>query len=203
MGLDDVEFVMQVEDRFGITIRDEEAQTLRTVGDVRDYVVKQLTPRALPRLPQGWCRTQQAFYLLRRLLGPQWARVRPSDRLDLTPRQWAQLSWLLSARAGGRVLPDAQRGWLRWPVGLPQGAQTFGDVARLIAAWERPILWARPPLGFAPVWDRRPRRPGQQPSPVAEWVMAEITQILVAEHRIPVEDIAPEASLVEDLYLGA
>lgn len=37
-SLDLVEMIMEFEERFGQTISDEEAQQLRTVGDVVDYV---------------------------------------------------------------------------------------------------------------------------------------------------------------------
>jgi acyl carrier protein len=43
MGLDTVELVMAVEDWFEITIPDEVAQKLFTVGDLHGFVVSELT----------------------------------------------------------------------------------------------------------------------------------------------------------------
>jgi len=43
MGLDTVELVMAVEDWFEITVPDEVAQTLFTVGDLHAFVVAELT----------------------------------------------------------------------------------------------------------------------------------------------------------------
>ncbi len=43
MGLDTVELVMAVEDYFEVTIPDEVAQTLVTVGDLQAFVVSELT----------------------------------------------------------------------------------------------------------------------------------------------------------------
>lgn len=45
MGLDTVELVMAFEESFGIPFSDEAAATLRTPGDVIDYVVKELHAR--------------------------------------------------------------------------------------------------------------------------------------------------------------
>ena len=39
MGLESVEFIMEVESEFGISIPDATAERLRTVGEVADYVV--------------------------------------------------------------------------------------------------------------------------------------------------------------------
>jgi acyl carrier protein len=41
-SLDVVEFVMQVEKEFGITIPDEEAQKIKTVGDAIDWIDRYL-----------------------------------------------------------------------------------------------------------------------------------------------------------------
>ena len=41
-SLDTVELVMELEDEFSMTIPDEEAEKLKTVGEAVDYVLKQL-----------------------------------------------------------------------------------------------------------------------------------------------------------------
>ncbi len=41
-SLDTVELVMELEDEFSMTIPDEEAESLKTVGEAVDYVLKQL-----------------------------------------------------------------------------------------------------------------------------------------------------------------
>lgn len=40
-SLDVVEFTMSLEDAFGLSVPDEDAENLRTVGQVTDYVEKQ------------------------------------------------------------------------------------------------------------------------------------------------------------------
>lgn len=44
-SLDAVELVMALEERFGIEIPDEDAEQLRTVQQVIDYVLRELNPR--------------------------------------------------------------------------------------------------------------------------------------------------------------
>jgi acyl carrier protein len=39
-SLDQVELIMDIEERFGIKIPDEDAQSLGTVGDAVDYIVE-------------------------------------------------------------------------------------------------------------------------------------------------------------------
>ena len=56
MGLDTVELVMAVEEEFGITISDEEAQDIRTVGDMYQCVLRKVigTQRATRTSEETW-----------------------------------------------------------------------------------------------------------------------------------------------------
>jgi len=45
-SLDTVELVMELEDEFDLTIPDEEAEKLKTVGEAIDYIVKHLDGKA-------------------------------------------------------------------------------------------------------------------------------------------------------------
>jgi acyl carrier protein len=49
MGLDSIEIVMEIQDEFEVRIPDEDAEQLRTVGDIIDYVERRL--REIPRPP--------------------------------------------------------------------------------------------------------------------------------------------------------
>jgi hypothetical protein len=111
---DPVAVVMGVEEKFGITIPDEEAEKIRTMGQLYDYV--------LARVARGQaqvCVTSLAFYRLRRALGEVCGvpreRVRPQARLeDLVPlpdrpRHWQELR----ARLSNLHLPRLRRpAWL-------------------------------------------------------------------------------------------
>jgi hypothetical protein len=88
-----VEFVLSVEDAFGIAIPNADAEHLTTPRILADYVER--------RLPQGSgavCRTQRAFYLLRS--GVVQAHRVPRDRIrpettwgDLLPRRHFGKAW--------------------------------------------------------------------------------------------------------------
>jgi hypothetical protein len=87
MGLDIVELMMDIEERFGIRLSDDRAERMRTVSDLYVYLLAR-THRIAP-VP---CPTSRAFYHLRRTLigelGVDRARVRPSARLrDLLPAE--------------------------------------------------------------------------------------------------------------------
>lgn len=45
-SLDTVELVMELEDEFDLTIPDEEAEKLRTVGEAIDYIQKSLSEKS-------------------------------------------------------------------------------------------------------------------------------------------------------------
>ncbi|MEK6799829.1 MAG: acyl carrier protein [Planctomycetota bacterium] len=45
-SLDTVELVMELEDEFDLTIPDEEAEKLKTVGEAIDYIKKSLTVKS-------------------------------------------------------------------------------------------------------------------------------------------------------------
>ena len=62
MGLDAVEFVLAVEDAFGLAIPDEDARRLTTPGSLVDYLVSRLQPGSTSP-----CLEQRAFYRVRRV----------------------------------------------------------------------------------------------------------------------------------------
>ena len=63
MGLDSVEILVNVENAFGITISNYEAEKITTVGDIHNVVWRNVQGRQSMR-----CRSQQLFYKLRYLL---------------------------------------------------------------------------------------------------------------------------------------
>jgi acyl carrier protein len=144
MGLDLVEFIMDVEEAFGIAIPDEEAQALLTPGDLVRYVERRLAQGT------GACLEQRAFYALRRagmgVLRQSRGSLRPDTRWDaILPSKRRRRAWQLMHHATG-VVP-----WPRlWLWGSIEGGQTtLGDTARYLAthagaALQRPgVGWSR------------------------------------------------------------
>lgn len=91
MGLDGVELVMEVEDRFGVTLLDSECQQVRTVADLAALVISRLPSASIA------CPSARAFYQVRRLLVDhahmERSRVRPDTRWEELfphdlPRMW-------------------------------------------------------------------------------------------------------------------
>jgi hypothetical protein len=105
MGLDTVELVMEVEDAFGITIEDAEAEAVHTVNDLYHLVA-----RKSGVVPQDRCLSARAFYRLRRAIraispaAPQ--RLRPSTTIDEDlPVRDRRKAWPRLAEATGLRLP--------------------------------------------------------------------------------------------------
>ena len=94
MGLDSVELIMAVEEKFGIEITDKEAGEIRTVGDMHQVVVGKLS-----LTDKSLCWTQKAFYLLRRnaisLFGVARHSFTPDTKLgSFIPKQHRRQHWL-------------------------------------------------------------------------------------------------------------
>ena len=94
MGLDGVELVMEVEDRFKIKIDDEEAERTLTIGELQALVLTKLKGRKV----NEYCKSQRTFYSLRRLLSSYVDRpvkkIRPADKTeDFFPLENRREKW--------------------------------------------------------------------------------------------------------------
>ncbi len=115
MGLDAVVLLMDVEDHFGITIRDSELEPFRTVGDMVTFIQSRLeTARESP------CLTLPLFlrlrHVVREIAGEERLRIRPNElverRLSASGRRllWKRLPSLLDSPPRDLRRPT----WLRW-----------------------------------------------------------------------------------------
>ncbi len=113
MGLDGVELVMAVEEKFGIAISDEEAQEMRTVGDMYQCVMNKVAIS-----DRASCLTQKAFHLLRRaareLFDVPRNQFRPDTQLNkIVPRRsrrenWRRFQLAVGATKWPRLAPSWQ-----------------------------------------------------------------------------------------------
>jgi hypothetical protein len=146
-GPDLVETVMNIEEKFGITLPNEEAEKIRTMGQLYDFV--------LARVARGQaqvCVTSAAFYRLRRALmevcGVPRERVRTQTRLeDLVPlhdrpRYWQELQ----ARLSNLHLPPLRRPesmvkWIEVVSHLPLAPALVGAIILAFALGQTPVAF--------------------------------------------------------------
>ena len=108
MGLDGVELLIAVEDRFGIAIGDEEAAQIATVGDLHELVLSRLAPPS-----SNSCPSSHVFYGVRRglreVLGVSRERVSPGASLEgLLPDEGRRSAWSSLSQYLGWRLPALQ-----------------------------------------------------------------------------------------------
>ena len=115
MGLESVELVMDVEDRFGTSFPDAELERMQTVGDLLKFIMARIRSQNSDACPSA-----AMFYPIRKILVDQFnvdrSNVRPSTRLeslvDANARHkfWQTIDSSLATR-----LPKLRRSkWLQW-----------------------------------------------------------------------------------------
>lgn len=165
MGLDGVEIVMEVEERFGISIADDEASKAETVGQLASLVTSKLPPADTVA-----CHTARVFYRLRRDLigriGVARADVRPeAETLTLLRRGTTdtRTAWRATEAAVGLQLPPLElprplfyalvATWLSVPASLIWlAAGTGGWPVRLLLSAASVVLAVLATIGTRP-WE--------------------------------------------------
>lgn len=114
MGLDTVELVMEIEDAFDISIPDDQASNMLTVGDVYEFILEKTADSTLK---SSTCLTAAAFYDFRRhvrTLGLSPFEIRPRTRLDrVIPLVGRRSYWHeLSSQMGLRFPRLGRPSWL-------------------------------------------------------------------------------------------
>jgi hypothetical protein len=146
MGLELVELMMDVEDRFQVSLPEEELQGIATVGQLCDLLVRHVCITG-----EGPCLSSMAFYRVRKALGEVCGTprndVRPDSKLEqVVPREgrgerWAELGEALGCdlrpvrpapRPGllGRMGLNVDRSDLR----IPPGWATVRDMVYSVVA---------------------------------------------------------------------
>ncbi|NER16063.1 acyl carrier protein [Spongiivirga citrea] len=105
MGLDSVELVMSIEDKFGIQIEDSEAEKIRTVQDFADIVFSRIITN-----PTDKCLTQIVFYRIRKVLrnlSSTEKEIRPDTKIsELLTQTQLKEKWSLLKTELGLELPN-------------------------------------------------------------------------------------------------
>lgn len=111
MGMDTVELVLDLEERFLVRLPDAECARVRTVADLAALIVAKLP------VAGDVCPTARAFYELRRLIvedgGAEGRRVRPSMRIvDLLGPRWRR-TWRRMQSQGGHLPRLIAPAWVK------------------------------------------------------------------------------------------
>ncbi len=229
MGLDGVEIVMEVEERFGVTLSDEETGGVRTVGDLLGLLESRVARRQA-----GECLSLPAFLQLRRAVREVTQfdrRIRPSDLvtdvLDEEQRRqlWDRLPVLLNSYPTGLARPShiERRIWIG--VFAVSGttlwltAQSYDFGWALLALGLAFVLSAiffyrvteplctEPMKGYATFGDLTLRLVGREATTVGfpansnDLLFAELRQVIVDQLGVDPDKVTRDARLVEDLGL--
>jgi acyl carrier protein len=227
--MDAVEIVMDVEDHFGITIQDAEANQIRTVGDLVALVHTRIAAAH-----RDVCPAIPAFLALRQVVrgavGDASLRIRPSQRvasvLSSSQRRvlWKQLSEVMGSPPSGLRRPKLLRRLLvamscavllaalfsAWPINIALWPLTMFVGVGVIALLHFVTVPMRsvPPEGWTTFGEITARIIGlhaatkriDRCSPEA--VLDELRPLLIQTLGVDATDIVPSARFVEDLGMS-
>ncbi|QDS95120.1 acyl carrier protein [Roseimaritima multifibrata] len=229
MGLDAVEIVMNVEDHFGITIQNTEAEHVRTVADLVTLIHGRIAVAH-----ESYCPTLPAFLKLRTnvrdAIGDHTYRIRPRqrivDRLTVTQRRqlWNRLSEMLGSPPRGLRRPRLLRQLLGISVVTLLGIALIAAVAidlrilpvtLVVAAFCIFLLHivtvpfrTVPPAEWVTFGDITTKivsvtsATKQLQLRTADDVLCELRPLIVDVLGVDIDEVVPDARFVEDLGVG-
>ena len=222
MGLDSVELVMEVEEHFGISISNEEAERIRTVGDLVEICRMHIASV----VADGDTHMRKFLALrneVRHFMSDSQLRLQPKTRIvDVVPWQMRQAFWRRLETLIGVSPPWLERPpEVRWAVTIgiiatgvvcllpPHGGIVFAAVGVVVAtlgllAITLPFQTV-PPKTLATFGDITRRmvggtsasRPYANADPAA--ILAELRPIIAEQLGVDEKLVVPEATFVEDL----
>lgn len=221
MGLEMVEFVMELEDRFDVEIPDAELDGVYTFGDFYRLICAKTNPTDEP----GPCPTPGVFLRLRTALcevvGVRSSRIRPDTPLvELIPPETRLAAWpKLEHAMGLKLSPLSKPEWVHsWAAGGGCLGVILGCIlAGVVAWWMLPIVWALAGA-WVTVWELRTGhlalelpphirtvgdlvkstvglnlpRPDTGRAPSREAIWQGIVDVAVEELQSPVEYVRPD-----------
>ena len=228
MGLEAVELVMDVEEHFGIAIKDAEAERIRTVGDLVALIrARMVAAKSLT------CPTLPAFLTLRRtvreIVNDRTFRMRPRDRVasllppHLRRQLWRRLPDMLGALPTSLRRPSILRKVLvAISIGLLLSATAIAAIdwkilplTLFLAAVLIFLLYfatspfcSMPPSGWDTMGDVANRIVGTIAATTDrqldddEAVLRELRPIVAATLGVQEAEVVPAARFIEDLGMG-
>ncbi len=141
MGMDSVEIILRIEEDFAISISDEEASSLRTVGELHALIVRKLETAPSFRPARAFFRLRTAIvHVLDR---PRRAIGVHTKLAHLLPRSTRIAAWTSLAEVSGLIFPKLRHPrWLRDTIRVL--ACAVGLVTLLgLASWSHPsgLAW--------------------------------------------------------------
>lgn len=115
MGLDSVELVMDVEERFDTTFPDAVVEHIQTVGDLYSFLMSRIRQQDF-----DWCSSTAMFYPIRKLLvtefGVERRAVKPFTLLEsLVETDNRYKFWQMLQAAVATQLPGLKKSrWFQW-----------------------------------------------------------------------------------------
>ncbi len=228
MGLDGVQLVMEIEDKFGITIPDSVYSEIRTVGDLVGLCLDRILAANTMHCPSLSC-FLSLRHLVRGIRNDPDLRLRPRDNVETVldesdrKRIWQQLPELLKTNprelrrpAGLRKtlvlvvlsFPIVLMAVLPWNVGILMliwfATYAFGMILFRLTINFR----TRTPNGYTTFGDITKRMVGLSiaTNPPAETdydtVFSIVKQIVVDQLGVDDDEVVPTARFVEDLGVG-
>lgn len=231
MGMDGVELIMAVEEAFEIQIPDEEAEQIRTVIDLYTLIWSKLPQAVPPRGCQSSATFYRIRRALMEQCGiPRW-EVRPAARLEaLLPPEQRREDWRLLRRTTGMWLPELELpqpmsvawtafGWVVLsgclmayfvsPLSVALGCSLAGLVLTAKIQERLNLHAVQVPASCATVGSAVRYAVARTSVPSArgktwkpEEVWNRVRRLIAHEYDIPLEEVTPQASFVDDLGFG-
>lgn len=231
MGLDSVELVMSVEDAFQISITEEDASKIRTVGEFYDVVLSKLAIKGInDEESSRRCLTSAAFSRVRRamvqVLHIDRRKITPKTELrDLLPRPKRRENWDLIKQAINLKIPKLSPNLsvllikfaILMAVGIASGLlQYLGiwglTIASLIAALVMtrfmPALHTSLPASTVgalaeQVYLANVKQLSEESGGLNEReVWDALKKIIISQLGVKPEEVTPEARFIEDLRMS-
>jgi len=179
MGLDSVELALAIEDEFEITIPDNYAAKIITVGDAYEYLKKQL--KAQPSIE---CPSQKVFHRVRQALMKNYGLPRESITLDtrlkdLKPRKELAEGWLYFQLFAELRVPEFTAAKFLF------GPRVYTDSLTI-----RQVV-----LGMMALNDEKIVVPYGSNDDI--WIR--LVKVIVRQTNVSIQQITPEASFSRDL----